>query len=428
MPVAGREACKLRGNRLHRTTDPRDNAPSKHAVAAADDAMGVRSSVLDGVRGVAILLVLFYHVVDFSGLEQSNLIDRALHSVGSAGWLGVDLFFVLSGFLITGILYEAKGSARYFTSFYGRRVLRIFPLYYGFLAFILVVAPLVLAPDVAADLRAKQGWYWAYLSNVEVALHDWSEPSYLGHFWSLAIEEQFYLIWPWIVLACDRRRLMLVCAGCFLIALAMRTTVPHAMEPVAAYVLLPTRMDTLATGAFVALLMRGSDGREWLRRWAPVVLVVGVSWLGMLFLVRGGLDPGDRIVQTLGYSVIAISCGALIATAVQGTTFDWLQRALCAAPLLFFGKYSYGLYVVHQPIMVGLAEYGLQVDVIPSLHGSALPGVLAFGFASVALCIAAALVTWHVWEAPFLSLKRHLPYRARIPPQPSPGIEKAAQR
>jgi peptidoglycan/LPS O-acetylase OafA/YrhL len=409
-------------------TGPRRSAPSKRAAAAADDAMSERSPVLDGVRGVAILLVLFYHVVDFSGLDKTTLIDQTLHSVGSAAWLGVDLFFVLSGFLITGILYEAKRSPRYVTSFYGRRVLRIFPLYYGFLAFLLVVAPLILAPDVAGNLRAKQGWYWAYLSNVEVALYGWSRPSYLGHFWSLAVEEQFYLIWPWIVLACDRRRLMLVCAGCFLIALTLRTAVPYAMEPLPAYVLLPTRMDTLATGAFVALLMRGSEGREWLRRWAPVVLVVGVGWLGILFLARGGLNTGDRIVQTLGYSVIAVSCGALIATAIEGTTFNWLRRALCAAPLLFFGKYSYGLYVVHQPIMVALAEYGLQVDTIPRLHGSALPGVLVFGLASVGLCIAAALVTWHVWEAPFLRLKKYLPYRVHIPPQPSPGIARAAQR
>jgi peptidoglycan/LPS O-acetylase OafA/YrhL len=378
----------------------------KAAVSGATT--GERSPVLDGVRGVAILLVLFNHVIIYSGLDKSNLIDRALRSMGLAAWLGVDLFFVLSGFLITGILYEAKGSQRYFSSFYGRRALRIFPLYYGFLGLMLLVGPWVLAPDVAATMRATQGWYWAYLSNIDVALHGW--PPYLGRFWSLAVEEQFYLIWPWIVLACDRRRLMWVCAGCCLVALMLRAAVPYLMEPVAAYVLLPTRMDTLATGAFVALLMRDPREREGLRRWAPVVLVVGVGSLGMLFLARRGLPENDPIVQTLGYTIIAVSCGALIATAVEGAVFTWLRRALCAAPLLFFGKYSYGLYVLHQPIIAGLTAHGLQADAIGRLHGSALPGVLVFGLVSGGLCIAAALLSWHLWEAPFLRLKRYLPY------------------
>ena len=374
---------------------------------------GDRVPVLDGVRGVAILLILFHHVVVYSGLDRSVLIDRALLAAGSAAWLGVDLFFVLSGFLITGILYDAKGSQRYFSSFYGRRVLRIFPLYYGFLACMYLMAPLLLAPEAAEALRAKQIWYWTYLVNVDVAFHGWPEPGHLGHFWTLAIEEQFYLIWPLVVLVCDRRRLMMVCTASVLIALMLRTAVPILMEPLAAHVLLPTRMDTLAIGGLVALLMRAPAGRAWLKRWARVILVIGSAWLCLLFFVRQGLSGLDPVVQTMGYSVIALTSAALIATVVDVTGLPWLCRVLASAPLIFLGKYSYGLYVVHQPIMLAVAESGLTVDAFARLGGSSIPGVLAFGAVTVGLSVAAALITWHLWEAPFLRLKKYLPYREK---------------
>ena len=379
----------------------------------ANLAGGDRIPVLDGVRGIAILLVLFHHVIIYSGLDKSVLIDRALLAAGNAAWLGVDVFFVLSGFLITGILYDAKGSQQYFSSFYGRRVLRIFPLYYGFLACTYLMAPVLLAPEAAEALRGKQIWYWTYLANVDVALHGWPEPAHLGHFWSLAIEEQFYLIWPLVVLVCNRRRLMMICIACALIALMLRTAVPILMEPLPAHVLLPTRMDTLAIGGFVALLMRAPSGRAWLQRWARVILVIGTVWLCLLFFVRQGLSGVDPVVQTMGYSVIAVTSAALIATALDGRGVQWLRRVLASAPLIFLGKYSYGLYVVHQPIMLAVADSGLTVDAFARLGGSSIPGVLAFGAVTVGLSVAAALITWHLWEAPFLRLKKYLPYREK---------------
>jgi peptidoglycan/LPS O-acetylase OafA/YrhL len=374
---------------------------------------GDRIPALDGVRGIAILLVLFLHVVIYSGLQKSVLIDSALLAAGQAAWLGVDLFFVLSGFLITGILYDAKGSPQYFSSFYGRRVLRIFPLYYGFLACMYLVAPLLLTPEEAGALHAKQVWYWTYLANVDVALHGWPEPGHLGHFWTLAIEEQFYLIWPLVVLVCDRRRLMMICIACALIALMVRTAIPVLVEPLAAHVLLPTRVDTLAIGGLVALLMRAPAGRVWLQRWAHVILVIGAVWLCVLFFVRKGLSAGDPVVQTMGYSVIAVTSAALIATAVEGRGLQWLRRVLASPPLIFLGKYSYGLYVVHHPIIFVVADSGLTVDAFPQIGGSSIPGVLAFGAVTVSLSIGTALISWHLWEAPFLRLKKYLPYRNR---------------
>jgi peptidoglycan/LPS O-acetylase OafA/YrhL len=371
-----------------------------------------REPVLDGIRGVAVLLVLFHHVVILCGLDKTNFFDTALLAVGNSSWLGVDLFFVLSGYLITGILYEAKGSSRYFTSFYGRRFLRIFPLYYGFLLLFYLTAPVFLSPDAVEAVRAKQIWYWTYLSNVDVALYGWPDPTYLGHFWSLAIEEQFYLVWPLVVVALDRRKLMLVCVACFVTALALRTIVPILMDPLAVYVLAPTRMGTLTTGALVALLIRDPVGRIYLSRWAPVVACVGIAWLSLMFLVRRGLSEQDLTVQTVGYSEIELTFAALIATSLDRRTVPWLRHILSSAVLRFFGKYSYGLYVLHQPIMLWLAERGLQAGEFPLLLGSKLPGAIVFAIVTVGLSIVFALVSWYFWERPFLKMKRFLPYRA----------------
>ncbi|HEX6407837.1 MAG TPA: acyltransferase, partial [Gemmatimonadales bacterium] len=125
---------------------------------------------LDGLRGVAILLVMGYHILETfpGGPEVPDLVTR----LASVGWIGVDLFFVLSGFLITGILYDTKGSPGFFRNFYIRRVLRIFPLYYGFLALFCLILP-ALGPNDAAivELHRACPWYWSYLANFYMAQH-----------------------------------------------------------------------------------------------------------------------------------------------------------------------------------------------------------------------------------------------------------------
>ena len=161
---------------------------------------------LDGLRGIAILLVVFSHFVSNLRIPADGW-AWPLVSIAHAGWAGVDLFFVLSGFLITGILVDARGSSTYFKSFYARRALRILPAYYGFLLAIFVVLPLLHlgAGDNYMLARQHQGWYWLHLTNVMMAIGELPGhgpyPSTL--FWSLAVEEQFYLIWPAIVALCS---------------------------------------------------------------------------------------------------------------------------------------------------------------------------------------------------------------------------------
>ena len=160
---------------------------------------------LDGVRGLAVLGVLLLHFI--GNMQPQDALERALVTVTKYGSYGVELFFVLSGFLITGILYDARNKPHYFRNFYMRRLLRIFPLYYGVLALVFLVAPLIplLQGPTLDYLVERQAWAWLYAVNIYIAKHgDWSL-SYLDHFWSLAIEEHFYLFWPLVVFLLARR-------------------------------------------------------------------------------------------------------------------------------------------------------------------------------------------------------------------------------
>jgi peptidoglycan/LPS O-acetylase OafA/YrhL len=171
---------------------------------------------------VAVLLVLLLH---FQLPPGPTMADRWLHVAQTAGYGGVDLFFVLSGFLITGVLLDAKGAPRYFRTFYVRRALRVLPLYYATLIALLWIVPLAVPSlaVMAAALRMRQWWYWLHGTNILGAMHvRWSAPFYTAHFWSLAIEEQFYAMWPVIVLVCGRRRLLQVCAWGCVAALVLR--------------------------------------------------------------------------------------------------------------------------------------------------------------------------------------------------------------
>lgn len=369
-----------------------------------------RVQVLDGIRGVAILLVLFHHIVIFSGITKEAYVDKALRTLGNASWVGVDLFFVLSGFLITGILLDAKGSPTYFSSFYIRRILRIFPLYYGVLFLTFVLAPVAMPDEMAVQWTAGQGWYWMYLSNVQVAMSGWQPPLYIGHFWSLAVEEQFYLLWPLVVASFDRRRLMQIALACFAAAFVLRVLVLRELTPLAGYVLMPTRMDTLAAGAMLALAIRGRSDLYLRAGVAFAVAVFGAITAAALLVWRRGLNELDPVIYLAGYSIFAVMFAALIALALSVSERSPVRRLLCVPPLLLLGQYSYGLYVFHQPIALAMQRQGWSVDVLPRLWGSQLPGLLVFGIGVLAASALCAAVSWHAWEMPFLRLKRHFPY------------------
>jgi peptidoglycan/LPS O-acetylase OafA/YrhL len=371
---------------------------------------------LDGLRGVAILLVLLVHFTMYGGMSPSIFVDRAFYRVMTAGWVGVDLFFVLSGFLITGILYDAKSSASYFRTFYARRALRILPLYYGSLLWFCLIAPRLWPQNPGFRGLQQNGiWYWSYLVNVMVAKHGWSSFGAIEHYWSLAIEEQFYFLWPAVVFLLQRRAIMIVCVACMLGSLMLRIGLQLGDYRLAAYVLSPARLDTLAVGSFLALAARGPGGLERLMRWARPVAGASAAALFAIFLWRRGLPYEDLVVGTVGYSLLAFLFGAVLVIALTSVPTSATGRLFTSSGLMLLGRYSYAIYVFHHPVLF-LKPAALSVQAFPRLWGSQLPGQIMFMLVATALSIGAGALSWHLFEKQFLKLRALFPYR---PPSPS---------
>jgi peptidoglycan/LPS O-acetylase OafA/YrhL len=370
---------------------------------------------LDGVRGLAILLVLVSHLMLFNDKTGSRLGD-SLAALRGLGWVGVDLFFVLSGFLITGILYDTLHDPHYFRSFYMRRFLRIFPLYYGFLFFLLI-----LSHWMHYVWGGRQYVLLAYMQNTTLwfpvtDFHPglWAD---LDHFWSLAVEEQFYLFWPLMVfLVRGRRRLIALALALSGVALCLRIAMYlHGASPLTIFMLTPCRMDTLLLGGCAALVVRGNN--SWLpRRWmlwigaAAAAIIVGYTLLHLGDDMRAGFFGA-----TFGYLVIALGCVAVLLASLD--TESIAHRIFSWQSLRSLGKYSYGIYVLHIFVayLFGTLLYralgtSLRDFLAPRLHWRPLAVLIEF-FANAAVVIFAAYLSYNLYEVHFLRLKRYFSYR-----------------
>ena len=393
---------------------------------ASDTSLPLRSSympALDGVRGLAVLVVMVLH---FSILVPSTP-GETLFAVGAnLGWAGVDLFFVLSGFLITGILIDAKHGEGYFQAFYMRRALRIFPLYYAFLFIVLFVWPF-LSP-LAADPLGPKLWTLAYLGNFLFAFGGWEAvPGHTSHLWSLAIEEQFYLIWPLVVFPTSRATLIRICV--WAIALAWVTRLALHLElghGVAGYALLPARMDALALGGLLAVVVRNHGWVEQLRRFLPRMVLAGAILFLLTSTITHILTPGDSLlpplalhVQLLGYPAVDLLSVALVAWAI----LPGIHREgsfLMNRGLRSLGKYSYALYLLHIPLRNLIIHRIFPDGNLPTFMGSQLPVQVTIILGSVAITYGVALLSWNLFERHFLRLKRHFEYRKEEDAAPAP--------
>jgi peptidoglycan/LPS O-acetylase OafA/YrhL len=351
---------------------------------------------LDGLRGVAILLVLL-HQLDH--IEGGGLAARVLGYTLDFGWTGVQLFFVLSGFLITGILLDGQSGPSPYRHFIVRRALRIFPLYYGALfAFTIVLPALGLIP---ASYREHAVWYWLYVSN-------WTEPAWHGqlpHFWSLAVEEQFYLLWPLLVLNARPSTVLRACIGVALVAVAARIAmVLEGIPSDVIYMSSLSRMDALAAGGAVAAWMRlpareNRAGPPASRVWMLAAGVFVVGFLGSHFYPRT-----KALGEILGYSFLSASFALALLALVRedeskpgGRGTRWLT----STPMRRLGLYSYGMYVFHKPLidLVGkpiLAAWNGTAGLAP------LPG-LAFEALGIGATFLAGMASYHLYERHFLA-------------------------
>ncbi len=367
-----------------------------------------RIASIDAVRGL-VLLVLIVH---FNAIwtPPTNLAERAYLFVLQTGMLSMEPFFVMSGFLITGILLKSKGSQHFLGVFYARRALRILPLYFAFIALWFFLVPrLGFADEYSVIGTARtRAFYWLHASNVLWAIRG-SAPDSIDHFWSLAVEEQYYLVWPIVVLLCDTRRLKAVCWGMILAAPVVRTFVVLTLSNAAAYTMVFGRMDSLALGGLLAVAARTPEG---LRPMVPLARVgavaCGAAGCGIA-LYTGQIGPYVTLFNTVGLTVsafLAASITILMLTGSTGSVGHWI---VTRSPLPMVGRYCYGIYVLHKPVRTLAEHFGFTYEAMQRVVPGVLLPQLLWTASLTLVSIALAWIAWHALEKQFLKLRRFLP-------------------
>jgi len=293
---------------------------------------------LDGVRAIAIWMVMLMHVLEEYPHPKST--SPALELIVGHGWLGVDLFFVLSGFLITGILLDAKGKSDYFKTFYARRFFRIMPLYFAMVAIWSVF------------YRGYRSYFLlssVFMANLAPTFHI-RMPNGPSTLWSLAIEEQFYLIWPWLVLLVTRRTLASIATFIIVLEPIIRATyAAHGLHPELIYYLTWCRCDGLATGALLALWVRSDSFSRAASHKAALALLAALVVLtiaGYPFGLMGTYTvAGTSLRYTQAYLFYA-ACFVLV-LAYQGTFWTVPLRWRV---MQISGALSYCLYLIHTSV------------------------------------------------------------------------------
>ena len=350
-----------------------------------------RYPALDGLRGLAILMIIFYHIFDF--LPLSNF-----------GWVGVDLFFVLSGFLITGILLPKRNYPHYFGNFYVRRILRIFPIYYLSLIIFLFLLPKIIEYPFSLNyFIANQWWFWLEFQNWLFISKPVGNNNFLNHFWSLALEEQFYLICPFIFLLIKKtHRQITFILIILLLLLVLRLTVWHLNFVNISYINLYafTRIDGLCVGCLLAIFKyQGNFEMGKLNR------VLGLFFLILIFLFM----PLTRVLFHLNlpyfascvYPAMGIFWGGVLWAAVLGRNL--VYRIFKNRVIGFIGRISYGLYIFHWPVhRLLLFKFEAAKNQQHPFWGSLLPAIT-----STTLTILIAVISYYCYERYFLRLKKY---------------------
>ncbi len=377
---------------------------------------------LDGLRGIAFLAVFISH---FYGM-----IDRS-SPLGWGGWLGVDLFFVLSGFLITGILYDSLEQPRYFRNFYIRRALRIFPLYYlPWIVFLLLTPwlhPLWTRFDIARVFYYGNLMEFSAMRHPEIQSGGFMFYFPKGHLtgfntgalWSLCLEEQFYLLWPMLVYCVRRRRtIMQICVVALVCSLFLNTLLTiwawrAHVNPNFIYTSTYTHFSPMLFGAWLALWLRGRPAGE---RVAPsvywtLILLPACLLFGSLARFAQIPNTSHPIVTSYGYS-----CSGLMSTGIVLATIQregWLTRLLSARGLTWIGTLSYGLYIFHGYLM-GTMNHHLDFFVRHRI-------TMLFPLTAFVLTYGLASLSYRFLEKPFLRLKDRF-----APTQPKSGAALAS--
>lgn len=361
---------------------------------------------LDGLRCLAILLVVWHHAPEVLHLGKEG-VDNLFWHLSRGGQAGVDLFFGVSGFLITSILLETKNQKRSFVNFWARRALRIFPLHYLYLV-VLVVLSITVQPGLWNASVAVEGamWlpYFLYAGNLAILFHGLVGTP-LVILWSLAIEEQFYLVWPLVVSKSVRKELARFCiAGIVLTPLLRYFAQYDNLQIQTAVFFTLCRVDPIFWGALISIAVRDATWRPRLERIGPwLALPVIASTLGLFYWAGAIHGVLNLPFVVLGQTLIAATVAAAVVLALFGGKLA--RRVLELSPLVWIGKRCYGIYIWH--VILGL---GIVVSPIGELFLGlpAVVGLLAWTLATLVV----AQVSWVAFEKPLLKLKRHFQYEA----------------
>ena len=389
-------------------------------------AVNSRIPELDGLRGIAITLVVLFHSFYFNpgpGYNRTGLVHHLLlyfERFIAVGWSGVDLFFVLSGFLIGGILLDARESPRYFKTFYLRRFYRIIPVYYAWILGYIVVATVAgsfLAAHISHannNLTGNRHWLliqflflqnFGILNSLPVMAGVWFWPT-----WSLAVEEQFYLIAPFVIKFLSKGALYAFLVIAILMAPVLRLWIYYTMPPQRIglgmiYTLMPCRADAIGIGILAALFWRNTNFRRWLANPGSILYgLVGLFFAG--FVALGKWSPADdsMLMQSVGYTWIAIFYVLIMLLALvrPAGPISWLGRAGWLRDL---GRVSYCLYLIHYGV-----RFICQILVVSIVkHDGSWEGIVG-SCAAIVISYAIARLSWTYLEHPLLQKGHALKY------------------
>lgn len=338
---------------------------------------------LDVLRGLAVLVVMISH-------SDGNVPSLHLGTVFRYGWTGVDLFFVLSGFLITNILLRTKNDPQYFVNFYARRLLRIWPLYFCLIAFGFLLIPFVqpqLQPTVAAQCHPWQT-YLFFVQNLFVPQSGRFGPLQIT--WSLCVEEQFYLVWPLVVLLCSPRNIARIAIGAILLSLALRLLSAHHWVALDTYHNTLCRLDGLAIGSLAAIVVPRYETRY---VWRVSLGIAAFAIAGILAVVSLGIG------RWAFFGLVSLLFGAGMCLSLSSPRFPKLRG------LAFTGRISYGLYLLHVPAFDIIRDRHIR-SIISVSHSAVVNDLIVFTL-SIALAFVLAQISWKLLESPALSLKRY---------------------
>lgn len=364
----------------HKHPDNKDNSVSQTN----------RRADLDGLRGIAIILTLLLHYVSRGGYFPVNSAPEPIFNLLDSFWSGVDIFFVLSGFLIGGILIDNKKASNFFQVFYRRRALRILPIALLSISFSYLLMPL-LGIDLQASNQVPAWAYILFINNFWTANGVGAYPP-LGPMWSLAIEEQFYLIAPWFILFVGHRKWSSILLLIILASPWLRLTSPWF----AAWDFTLYRLDGLAMGMLVAILLREQRFLAFAKENTHQInkYIFWILAIALIFTISSWPTVHQRIA--LGVSLNSLSAAAIIVYLSLNKNTQ-LGTALSRNWLISIGQWSYFTYLMHMPILYCVKATGIA---------SALQPLTA-----LAICLASAWGSWKFIESPLISFGRSKAYR-----------------